>query len=171
MDPLPRGLESRCGTADLRTFSARVSEGDGSRLRVGADPYPRRGRSMASARILAVDDSPTILEMIKAILEAGGYEVITASDGAEALETARAEKPDLILLDVMLPKLDGYRVCRLLKFDQNYKNIPIIMLTAKTEEQAMATGLRTGANQYLTKPVEPEKLLAAVAEELGKAQG
>jgi DNA-binding response OmpR family regulator len=126
---------------------------------------------MASARVLAVDDSPTILEMIKAILIAGGYEVITASDGKEALETARAEKPDLILLDVMLPTLDGYRVCRLLKFDQNYKSIPIIMLTAKTEEQAMATGLRTGANQYLTKPVEPERLLAAVAEELAKAQG
>jgi DNA-binding response OmpR family regulator len=102
---------------------------------------------MATARVLAVDDSPTILEMIKAILVSGGYEVITASDGAEALETARAEMPDLILLDVMLPKLDGYRVCRLLKFDQKYKGIPI-MLTAKTEEQAMATGIRTGANQY-----------------------
>lgn len=126
---------------------------------------------MASARVLAVDDSPTILEMIKAILIGGGYEVITASDGAEALETARAEKPDLILLDVMLPKLDGYRVCRLLKFDRNYKDIPIIMLTAKTEEQAMATGIRTGANQYLTKPVEPKRLLAAVAEELAKARG
>jgi len=126
---------------------------------------------MATARILAVDDSQTILEMIKAILLAGGYEVITAADGAEALETARAEMPDLILLDVMLPKLDGYRVCRLLKFDQKYKNIPIIMLTAKTEEQAMATGIRTGANQYLTKPIEPEKLLGAVAEELAKVQG
>ncbi len=124
-----------------------------------------------SARILAVDDSPTILEMIKAILEAGGYEVLTAADGAEALDKARAEKPDLILLDVMLPKLDGYRVCRLLKFDQNYKHIPIIMLTAKTEEQSMATGLRTGADQYLTKPIEPERLLASVAEELGKAAG
>ena len=126
---------------------------------------------MATARVLAVDDSPTILEMIKAILIAGGYEVITAADGAEALETARAEMPDLILLDVMLPKLDGYRVCRLLKFDQKYKGIPIIMLTAKTEEQSMATGIRTGANQYLTKPVEPERLLAAVAEELARAQG
>lgn len=124
-----------------------------------------------AARILAVDDSSTILEMIKAILLAGGYEVLTASDGAEALEVARSEKPDLILLDVMLPKLDGYRVCRLLKFDQNYKDIPIIMLTAKNEEQAMATGIRTGANQYLTKPVEPDKLLSAVAEELGKLAG
>jgi DNA-binding response OmpR family regulator len=124
-----------------------------------------------AARILAVDDSPTILEMIKAILESGGYEVLTAVDGQEALAVARAERPDLILLDVMLPKLDGYRVCRLLKFDQNYRHIPIIMLTAKTEEQSMATGLRTGADQYLTKPVEPERLLASVAEELRKVAG
>lgn len=126
---------------------------------------------MAGARILAVDDSPTVLEMIKAILEAGGYEVITAADGDEALKTARAESPDLILLDVMLPKLDGYRVCRLLKFDAKYKSIPIIMLTAKTEEQSMATGIRTGANQYLTKPVEPNTLLEAVAGELARVEG
>jgi len=126
---------------------------------------------MANARILAVDDSPTILEMIKAILQSGGYDVITAVDGAQALETARAEVPDLILLDVMLPKLDGYRVCRLLKFDQKYKSIPIIMLTAKTEEQSMATGIRTGANQYLTKPIEPEVLLDAVALELARVTG
>ena len=125
---------------------------------------------MAQAKILAVDDSPTILEMIKSILLAGGYEVVTAADGAEALNTAKAEKPDLILLDVMLPKLDGYRVCRLLKFDQNYKHIPIIMLTAKTEEQSVATGIRTGANLYLTKPIEPDKLLEAVAGELDKVQ-
>lgn len=99
---------------------------------------------MAQAKILAVDDSPTILEMIKSILLSGGYDVVTATDGAEALNTAKTEKPDLILLDVMLPKLDGYRVCRLLKFDQNYKHIPIIMLTAKSEEQSVATGIRTG---------------------------
>jgi DNA-binding response OmpR family regulator len=126
---------------------------------------------MASARILAVDDSPTILAMLEEILVSAGYEVITAEDGTEALESARNDKPDLILLDVMLPKLDGYRVCRLLKFDQKYKAIPIIMLTAKTEEQSMATGLRTGADQYLTKPVEPERLLEAVADELAKVEG
>lgn len=126
---------------------------------------------MASARILAVDDSPTILAMLEEILVSAGYEVLTAEDGAEALESARNDKPDLILLDVMLPKLDGYRVCRLLKFDQKYKAIPIIMLTAKAEEQSMATGLRTGADQYLTKPVEPERLLEAVADELAKVEG
>jgi DNA-binding response OmpR family regulator len=120
------------------------------------------------ARILAVDDSPTVLEMITQILETGGYSVLTAVDGAEALDTARAERPDLILLDVMLPKLDGYRVCRLLKFDQNYRDIPIIMLTAKAEDQAMATGIRTGADQYLTKPVDPDTLLSAIAAELAE---
>ncbi len=126
---------------------------------------------MPSVRVLAVDDSPTILEMIQAILVAGGYEVITATDGQEALNAARSEVPDLILLDVMLPKLDGYRVCRLLKFDQKYKKIPIIMLTAKAEEQSVVTGIRTGADQYLTKPIEPERLLSSVAEELGKVAG
>jgi DNA-binding response OmpR family regulator len=125
---------------------------------------------MAGERILAVDDSATVLEMIKSVLVADGYDVITAADGAEGLETARREKPDLILLDVMLPKLDGYRVCRLLKFDQNYKGIPIVMLTAKAEDAAVATGMRTGADQYLTKPVEPDTLLAAVASEIERAR-
>jgi len=126
---------------------------------------------MPGARILAVDDSPTVLEMIKSILESGEYEVITATDGSEALELARSESPDLIVLDVMLPKLDGYKVCRLLKYDQKYQHIPIVMLTAKAEEQSMATGIRTGADQYLTKPVEPETLLETVAAELARARG
>lgn len=125
---------------------------------------------MPGARILAVDDSPTVLEMIRSILESKDYEVITATDGSEALELARTESPDLIVLDVMLPKLDGYKVCRLLKYDQKYQHIPIVMLTAKAEEQSMATGIRTGADQYLTKPVEPETLLEAVAAELARSR-
>ena len=126
---------------------------------------------MAGERILAVDDSATVLEMIKSVLVAEGYEVLTAADGAEGLDTARAERPDLILLDVMLPKLDGYRVCRLLKFDKNYRDIPIVMLTAKAEDAAVATGMRTGADQYLTKPVEPDTLLAVVAKEIERSKG
>ncbi|RJQ55967.1 MAG: response regulator [Actinobacteria bacterium] len=124
---------------------------------------------MAGERILAVDDSPTIVEMIKAILEGAGYEVVTAADGKEALELARTCGAKLIVLDVMLPKLDGYRVCRLLKFDQKYKQIPIIMLTAKSEEASMQVGMRTGADLYLTKPIEPEELLEAVASQLAKS--
>ncbi len=123
---------------------------------------------MAGERILAVDDSPTIVEMIKAILEGAGYDVVTASDGKEALELARTCEAKLIVLDVMLPKLDGYRVCRLLKFDQKYKDIPIIMLTAKSEEASMQVGMRTGADLYLTKPIEPEELLQAVETQLAR---
>lgn len=124
---------------------------------------------MAGEKILAVDDSPTIVEMIKAILVGAGYDVVTAADGKEALELARTSGAVLIILDVMLPKLDGYRVCRLLKFDQKYKHIPIIMLTAKAEEASMQVGMRTGADLYLTKPIEPEQLLEAVESQLAKA--
>lgn len=126
---------------------------------------------MAGEKILAVDDSPTIVEMIKAILVGAGYEVVTAVDGKEALEMARTSGAQLILLDVMLPKLDGYRVCRLLKFDQKYKHIPIVMLTAKAEEASMQVGMKTGADLYLTKPIEPEQLLEAVESQLAKAGG
>ncbi len=123
---------------------------------------------MADLKILAVDDSPTVLEMIVTILESDGYEVIRAEDGKEALEKARNEEVDLIVLDVMLPKLDGYRVCRLLKFDKNYKHIPIIMLTAKAEEESKETGIKTGADLYLTKPIQPDELLEAVQRMLSK---
>lgn len=124
---------------------------------------------MAGEKILAVDDSPTIVEMIKAILVGAGYDVVTAADGKEALELARTSGAQLIVLDVMLPKLDGYRVCRLLKFDQKYKHIPIIMLTAKSEEASMQVGMRTGADLYLTKPIQPDELLAAVESQLAKS--
>ncbi len=106
--------------------------------------------------------------MIVTILESDGYEVIRAEDGKEALEKARNEEVDLIVLDVMLPKLDGYRVCRLLKFDKNYKHIPIIMLTAKAEEESKETGIKTGADLYLTKPIQPDELLEAVQRMLSK---
>lgn len=123
---------------------------------------------MEQSKILVVDDSPTIVEVIKTMLEGAGYEIITAADGLEALNIARKEKPDLIVLDIMLPKMQGYQVCRLLKFDENYQNIPILMLTAKTEESAKMTGLKTGADEYLTKPVKSDELLNVIRELLNK---
>ena len=125
---------------------------------------------MAGELILAVDDSATILAMLRAILVQGGYEVVTAGDGAEALDVARSSVPDLILLDVMLPKLDGYKVCRLLKFDKKYKHIPIVMLSARAEDAAMATGIRTGADRYLTKPVGPDELLDTVGGVIARSR-
>lgn len=113
-------------------------------------------------KILIVDDSQTIREMVKGLLEKIGFEVATANDGVEALEAVKVENPDLIILDVNMPRMDGFRVCRLLKFDRNFRNIPIILLTARDEEENVKIGIKTGADLYLTKPIEPEKLIEAV---------
>ncbi|MBI4743883.1 MAG: response regulator [Actinobacteria bacterium] len=120
------------------------------------------------AKILVVDDSPTILDVVTSVLIQEGYEVITAADGLEGLNKARSEKPDLIILDVMLPKMQGYQVCRLLKFDENYKEIPILMYTSRDQEDHKITGLKTGADDYLIKPIEQERLVALVREHLEK---
>jgi len=118
--------------------------------------------SMSNKRILVVDDEVDLVETIRFALELEGYDVLVAYNGEEALNQARKENPDLILLDLMLPKLDGYKVCRLLKFDERYKHIPILMLTAKTQEKDRATGMETGANEYITKPFEMDGLMKKV---------
>lgn len=117
---------------------------------------------MSRKRILIVEDEAAIQLPLKIRLEANGYEVLCASDGDEGLALAQEEKPDLILLDLMLPKRDGYSVCRLLKFDQRYSHIPILMLTARGLSKDRETGLKTGADAYMTKPFNSEELMAAV---------
>jgi len=122
-------------------------------------------------KILVVDDEKELVEMIKMRLEASGYEVIPAYDGQEALEKARKEKPDLIVLDLMLPKIDGYKVCRMLKFDEKYKHIPIIMFTARAQEEDKKLGEEVGADAYITKPFESQALLKKIKELLGEKNG
>jgi DNA-binding response OmpR family regulator len=117
---------------------------------------------MSQAKILIVDDEPDLAETVRFSLELEGYNVLVATNGEEGLNVARQEKPDLILLDLMLPKLDGYKVCRLLKFDERYKSIPILMLTAKTQEKDIILGKATGANEYLTKPFDMDELMAKI---------
>lgn len=119
-------------------------------------------------KILVVDDELDMLMVIKLRLEASGYEVITATDGLEGLNAARRVKPDLIVLDIMLPKMNGYKVARFLKFDEEYKSIPIVMLTALSGEEDKSTGIETGADAYLTKPFETQQLLDAVKSFLEK---
>ena len=119
---------------------------------------------MDKKRILIVDDEPDLVETLSFRLEASGYEVIKADDGQKGLDKARSEKPDLIILDLMLPKLDGYKVCRMLKFDEAYKNIPIILFTARAQEQDKKIGQDVGADGYITKPFEPQVLLAKIQE-------
>jgi DNA-binding response OmpR family regulator len=110
-------------------------------------------------RILVTEDSPTILEILKSVLTEEGYEVIAAADGQQALDLARTEKPDLIILNLMLPKIDGYKVCRMLKFDERFKNIPIIMLTARSKESDEQLGREVGADAYIRKPFQPEVMI------------
>lgn len=126
---------------------------------------------MDKKRILIVDDEEDIVSVLRFRLEANNYAVLSALDGQEGLNKARAEKPDLIILDLMLPKLDGYKVCRMLKFDESYKNIPIIMFTAKAQKKDEELGMEMGANAYIAKPFEPEVLLAKIKELLEKTQG
>jgi DNA-binding response OmpR family regulator len=123
---------------------------------------------MNSKKILIVDDEVDLVETVRFPLEMEGYRVLVSYNGEDALNQARKENPDLILLDLMLPKLDGYKVCRLLKFDDRYKHIPILMLTAKTQEKDKALGVETGANEYITKPFEMDDLLKKVKAYLNK---
>jgi DNA-binding response OmpR family regulator len=117
-----------------------------------------------NAKILVVDDSPFILEIIETILKDSGFEVITADDGEKALNKAKSELPDLMVLDLMLPKMNGYEVCKLLKSDEKYSNIPIIMLTARVNEDDEEKGRQAGANVYMGKPFELDDLVAKVRE-------
>jgi len=114
---------------------------------------------MAGKRILVVDDDAKTVELVKLYLNRDGYHVLTAYDGVEALRLAREGHPDLIVLDLMLPGLDGLEVCRTLRAESD---VPIIMLTAKTTEQDRLTGLNLGADDYVTKPFSPRELAARV---------
>jgi two-component system alkaline phosphatase synthesis response regulator PhoP len=118
-------------------------------------------------RVLIVDDEKYIRQLVKGLLENEGLECFEAEDGFAALSAAREHRPDLIILDVMLPGLDGYKICRLLKFDENFADISIIMVTSKDRPTDKETGYYTGADLYITKPFRPEELVEAVRHLLG----
>jgi len=113
-------------------------------------------------RVLVVDDEPDLVRVLEFGLKASGYTVEVASDGQEGLKKAREIKPDVILLDLMLPKLDGYKVCRLLKFDDRFKHIPIIILSARTQEGDQTLALEMGANRFVTKPYDFSEILGYI---------
>ena len=114
------------------------------------------------SRILVVDDNPNNVEILRMRLEAHGYEVVTASDGEEGLAAVRDQLPDLILLDVMMPKLDGIEVCRRLRADKMLPFVPIILVTAKSDSKDVVAGLNAGGDEYLTKPVDQAALVSRV---------
>jgi two-component system alkaline phosphatase synthesis response regulator PhoP len=124
---------------------------------------------MSRGRILVVDDEIYIVHILDFSLGMEGYEVVTALDGEEALEKAMDSKPDLIVLDIMMPKMDGYETCKALKADDRTKDIPVILLSAKGRNVDMQTGYDVGADEYITKPFSPRKLVDRINTMLGHA--
>jgi DNA-binding response OmpR family regulator len=123
---------------------------------------------MSSAtRILVVEDDPNILRQIEFNLQSHGFSVTTATTGVEALRQMMLEKPDLLITDVMMPEMDGYELVACLRADANLSEVPVIMLTARTEERDMVQGYTSGTDLYLTKPFNPTELIAFVQRILG----
>ncbi len=120
-------------------------------------------------RILIVDDEPDLLSVLRFGLEADGFEVIEASDGERGLDLARTERPDLLVLDLMLPRMDGYKVCRALKFDERYRQLPIFILSARTGETDRRLAMDLGADDFITKPYEVKDLVARIRARLQPA--
>ena len=124
---------------------------------------------MSRGRILVVDDEIYIVHILDFSLGMEGYEVVTALDGEEGLQKAIEFKPDLIVLDIMMPKMDGYETCKALKADERTKNVPVILLSAKGRNVDMQTGYDVGADEYITKPFSPRKLVDRINTMLGQA--
>jgi twitching motility two-component system response regulator PilH len=124
----------------------------------------RRGIKMANAKIMVVEDSPTYLRKIADFLQGLGYEVVTAVDGEEALEKAVQENPGLIVLDVILPKKNGFQVCRQLKTSPATQDIKILMMTSKSQDSDRFWGLKQGADEYMTKPIDDNELVTNISK-------
>ncbi len=119
-------------------------------------------------KILVAEDERDIRDLIAFTLRFAGYEVVTASNGEEAVERAAAESPDLILLDVRMPRLTGYDACKIIKADPNLTDVPVIFLSAKGQESEIQAGLDAGAEEYLLKPFAPDELTKRIQEILAK---
>ncbi|KFA87743.1 response regulator [Archangium violaceum] len=125
---------------------------------------------MARKKILLVDDSSTVLLLHRMMLSHCGYELVTARDGQEALDKVSAERPDLIFLDVLMPRMDGFQTCRALRARSETKDVPIILVTTRGEPHYVRQGFESGCTDYITKPFDGEELLAKVRGHLEEAR-
>src|SRR5512145_3162988 len=123
---------------------------------------------MAGEKILNIDDSPTVQRLIEMILSSQGYQVVLASDGEEGIAKARSERPAVILVDFVMPKMNGFQVCKTLKEDPEFKDTPIILVTSKGDKVGSKFVDVLGITEYFTKPFQPEELLAKIREVLDK---
>ena len=131
--------------------------------------HPPAAQASNAKRVLLVDDDAELRLALKLRFESSGFQVLTAGDGLEALRKGREERPHLIILDLMLPQLNGYEVCRLLKYDQKFQHIPVILLSARCRQEDENLGREVGADAYVTKPFSGKELIAKVEELLSAA--
>ena len=124
---------------------------------------------MSKAKILVVDDNEKNVELLEAILQSAEFEVLKAYDGKQAIEIIGQQRPDLLLLDIMMPQLDGFQVCEILRKDPRNAGLPIIMVTAKDKESDIVQSLERGADDYVVKPIDKKLLLGKIADMLVKA--
>ncbi|MDD5196871.1 MAG: response regulator [Candidatus Omnitrophica bacterium] len=124
---------------------------------------------MGKAKILVVDDNEKNVELLEAILQAAGFDVQKAYDGKQAIEMVGKERPDLILLDIMMPQLDGFQVCEILRKDPQNAGLPVVMVTAKDKESDIVQSLERGADEYIVKPINQKELLSKIGDMLVKA--
>jgi len=119
-----------------------------------------------SKKVLIVDDEKDIVETLQFMIEANGYKCYCAYDGEEGLQKAKEIIPDLMILDVMMPKINGYKICRLLKYDKKYKDIKILMITARSQDSDKLIGEETGADEYITKPFDINEVMEKIQKYL-----
>jgi len=113
-------------------------------------------------KILVADDSPFVLEIVETVLKSEGFEVITASDGIEAWDKIQKERPDIVIVDIIMPGLNGYQICEKIKHDEELKSLPVLVLTTKAQDKDIELAQASGADLYMTKPFDPDELAAKV---------
>lgn len=133
------------------------------RADIATSAAPPKVKVKPKKNVLVVDDDPVLVKTLQTYLERAGYRVQVAYHGLEALQRVKAQKPDIILLDVLMPMLDGFKVARMLKFDKNTKDIPIIVLTSRATQGERDIGKKVGADEYLIKPYKISQVLSLVA--------
>ncbi len=150
------------GESEAQEFAPALSESDETLADVEPEMELKPIIPRAKPLVLIVDDEPDMQTLLSDLLSFSGFEVLTAGDGVEGLKEAQRRMPDAILLDIMLPKLDGFQMCRLLKFNEKYRDIPIIMLTARSHPKDRELSEASGSDGYIVKPFESKQLIAEI---------
>ena len=168
-DYIPQELIDEKENLKIAGFSPKGYEFNKSAIMIReALQKKEKGEISEKKKILVVEDEPDVRKALKIRLEDNNWDVLLAPDGDEALKEIRKSHIDLIILDIMLPKMNGYKICRLIKFDAKYKHIPVIMLTVRAEKEDKISGMEAGAEEYITKPYSSELLITKIKKYLGE---